>query len=148
MNREPEPVGKVLSRVAGARPPDPRLDAIRTVWAEAVGAEIARHAQPSRIGSGGLTVRCESATWAGELGLLQSRLRALLVERLGESAVPRLRFEVGDLPQTDEPPPAPAPAPVDPARLARARALAAGIADEPLRSAVTAALVRSSVTDS
>lgn len=148
MTREPEPVGQVLSRVAGARPPDPRLEAIRTVWAEAVGSEIARHAQPSRIGPSGLTVRCESATWAGELGLLQSRLRSQLVERLGEAAVPPLRFEVGDLPSTGEQPPAPPAAPIDPARLARARALAAGIADEPLRRAVTAALVRSSVTDS
>jgi len=147
VSREPEPVGAVLPRVAGSRPPDPRLAAIRDVWPEAVGEQIARHAQPSRIGSRGLTVRCESAAWASELGLLQDRLRAGLVERLGETAAPPMRFEVGELPPSDAPARPPV-GPVDPVRLERARLLAAGIADESLRSAVTAALVRSNVTDS
>jgi hypothetical protein len=147
VNREPEAVGAVLRRVAGARAPDPRLAAIREVWTEAVGEQIARHARPSRIGAGGLTVRCDSATWASELGLLQGRLRAALAGRLGAAAVPSLRFEVGELPQSAEPARAPVAA-IDPARAARAQALAAGIADESLRAAVAAALVRSSVTDS
>jgi len=140
---EPEPVAAVLRRVAGARAPDPAMAAIRDAWPGAVGATVARHAQPSRLQAGALVVRCSSATWAGELTLLQNQLQTAIRSALGDAAPDQpLRFEVGDLPEPAPAAPAPEPAP-GPKLADRGRELAAAVADPALREAIAAAIAGS-----
>jgi len=76
-----------LDRAAG----QPGAAAIWRVWEEAVGAQIARRAQPVRLRGRTLVVAVSSAPWMQELHLLKSAIRRELNTRLGSSEV------VGDL---------------------------------------------------
>ena len=94
--KRPKPIADALRAVRTQVEPDTPLGAVQGVWAEAVGEEIGRHARPVAEREGVVTVACDAATWAQELDLLQSELLERLRERLGEGAVERLRFVVGE----------------------------------------------------
>lgn len=135
--RDLRQVGTIMDRVARAPRTDDRLLAIRDVWADAVGKDVARNAFPVRINrAGSLTVHCSGATWAAELTLLRSHLQARLDERLGEGSPEELRFEVGELPAPVAEPEPPSPRTPNP----RAAELASGIADPDLRRTVERAI--------
>jgi len=123
--------------------PQAGMSRIVEVWPAAVGATIARHAWPARIGRDGtLYVHTSSSAWAFELG----QLAADVLRKLGDAGAnvpPKLRFVVGKLPEPEpEERPASAPAP-GPADVARAAELAAAIEDEELREVVARAAARS-----
>jgi predicted nucleic acid-binding Zn ribbon protein len=61
------------------------------VWPEAVGAAIAREAQPVAERGGVVTVACASAVWAQEVGLMAPALCAAVNARLGGERVTALR---------------------------------------------------------
>ena len=70
------------------------LGAIRSVWTEIVGADVARHATPFERNADTLTVRVSSSVWAHQLGLSSAHiLRAL--RAAGIEDVERLRFRTG-----------------------------------------------------
>jgi predicted nucleic acid-binding Zn ribbon protein len=71
------------------------LAAAQTAWREAVGEGIAAAAEPVAERDGVLTIRCESATWAQELSLMQDELLRRLSDRLDNSAPRALRFLAG-----------------------------------------------------
>ena len=105
-------------------------------WPDAVGAEIARNAQPARFQRDGtLIVHTKDAIWAFELG----HRAAQISDRL--PGTPSLKFIPGPLPE-----PAPAPetsgAPLPAATVAEQRQAAqwaSAIEDEGLREAVARA---------
>jgi hypothetical protein len=134
-------IGELLpARVAARRRSDPLADAARAAWPVLVGERVARHSAPIRVSGDALVVHCSSSTWASELTLLAGHVHERLRGELGEAAPARLRFEVGELPAS---PPERASEPraaVDPARLARASALASGVADDRLRQALEQAI--------
>lgn len=102
-------------------------------WPAAVGEAIARNAWPARIGRDGTVhVHTADSVWAFELGQRAREIAARL-------EVPRLRFAPGPLPQAVEDVPARTVEPA-PAEVERARAIAAGIADEKLRETVQKAV--------
>jgi predicted nucleic acid-binding Zn ribbon protein len=93
--RAPRPAGEAF-RVARERAaPKTGLGAAQTVWAQAVGEDIAAVATPVTERAGTLTVDCENAMWAQELDLMQERLLERLREVLGERAPQALKFRVG-----------------------------------------------------
>jgi Dna[CI] antecedent, DciA len=102
-----------------------------SVWAAAVGQEIARNAWPAKTQPDGtLVVHVRDAIWGFELTQRAAEISGRLPGR------PRLRFALGPLP--DAPPDAPAPAAVEatPEQVEEAYALAAVIEDPNLRESV------------
>jgi predicted nucleic acid-binding Zn ribbon protein len=87
--RAPRPLSSAVSQVRAGLAPRTLLAGVQEQWAEAVGPEVARQAQPVAERAGVVTVSCASATWTSELSLLAPQL----LERLNEglSSGPRVR---------------------------------------------------------
>lgn len=123
------------------------LAAITAAWPEAVGEAIAQAAWPQRLARDGtLHLTAVSATWAFELGRLESEIRDRLAETLGSVTPPALRFAPGPVPSPG--PTERAPSPLPPAtgeEVRRAATLTAGIDDDDLREAIHRAAVASLV---
>src|SRR5882724_2036227 len=83
-----------LDRIAG----EPGAAAIWRVWADAVGAQVARRAQPVRLRGRTLLVAVSSAPWMQELRLLKRTILAELNARLGSAIVADLFFVLTALP--------------------------------------------------
>jgi hypothetical protein len=123
--------------------PPAQLQALLSVWPEAVGETVAANAWPTRLGRDGtLHVATSSSIWAFELGQLAPQILARLAEKAGEAAPSGLRFRVGAIPEpsletSPELPRTPLrPTPAD-ERLAAD--LVAGIGDADLRAKVAEA---------
>jgi predicted nucleic acid-binding Zn ribbon protein len=70
------------------------LAAVQERWAEAVGHEVAEHAEPVSERAGVVTVSCGSSTWAAELSMLAVELLERLNAELEDGARVRLlKFE-------------------------------------------------------
>lgn len=94
MRRPNAPIGigslldRCLDHVAG----EPGATAIWRVWDRAVGAQIARRAQPVRLRGRTLVVAVSSAPWMQELKLLAPTIRAALNAELPSPLVADLFF--------------------------------------------------------
>jgi hypothetical protein len=139
-----EPIGLVLLREAGLRPP-PTVETAPIAprdWEAAVGTRIAARAQPLRLDRGVLIVRTASSTWAQELSLLSEPILTQL--RARGVPVTGLRFRVGHVAAPERPPlrdairTTPPEAPLPPEVVA----LLAHIADPELRDAIAHAAAR------
>lgn len=98
MERIGREVERELAR-GGSRDAIP-LAALTAVWAEVVGAAIARQAWPLRISRDRtLHVATSSATWANELAFLAEEIVDRLRRRLGPEAPTGLRCAVGPIPE-------------------------------------------------
>jgi predicted nucleic acid-binding Zn ribbon protein len=93
-DRDPQPLGRLASRVAIDRGWSSRLSdgAVFGRWAELVGAEVAEHATPVSLRDGELTVQAASTAWATQLRLLQRNLLAKIAAGAGQGVVTRLRI--------------------------------------------------------
>lgn len=89
--RAPRPLAASVAALADALAPATPIGRVQRVWAETVGAAIAREAEPVSERGGVVTVACRSAVWAQELDLLAPDLIERLNGALGEAAVSRLR---------------------------------------------------------
>jgi predicted nucleic acid-binding Zn ribbon protein len=97
--RTPRPLGEALRGAVESAAPATPLAAVQRVWSEAVGERIAAAASPVSERDGTVTVACESATWAQELDLLEGQIASRLRSKLPpETALERLRFQVGEIP--------------------------------------------------
>jgi predicted nucleic acid-binding Zn ribbon protein len=63
-------------------------------WDEAVGAQIAAHAQPAALVDGCLVVEVDHPTWATELRFLEPQVLGRLQEVTGASEVTRMEIRV------------------------------------------------------
>ncbi len=90
---------RCLDRVAGSE----GATTIWRAWEDAVGAQIARRAQPVRLRGRTLIVAVSSAPWMQELQLLKPRLRAAINARLPRELVGDLFFVLAE----NDPPVAP-----------------------------------------
>jgi len=91
-DRDPQPFGRLISRVALDRGWSPRLtDAtVLARWAHVAGPEIAGHCTPLSLRDGELVLRAESTAWATQLRQLQRQLLARLAEAVGRDVVRRI----------------------------------------------------------
>lgn len=96
-------ISKVLDELGldGAQ----RALTIAESWEQAVGPEIARHAQPTGMRGDVLELVVDSSVWAQQLQLQRPRLLAALAEALppGATAPTELRFRVGGRPGRSTP---------------------------------------------
>ncbi len=72
-----------------------------SVWRQALGVQVAAHAEPLRIDGDTLWIRVASNIWANELALLEREIRAELAR--GGVHVRRLRFSTGPVHKPDAP---------------------------------------------
>jgi predicted nucleic acid-binding Zn ribbon protein len=93
--RAPRPAAAAVRRAREAFAPQTPLARVQSVWAEAVGEQLARVAEPSAERRGAVVVRCEDAVWAQELDLMGPQILDRLRELIGDGAPAALRFEVG-----------------------------------------------------
>jgi hypothetical protein len=77
---------------------DEPLAAIRAVWNEVAGPEVAGNAHPIELERGALLLVTRSSAWSQQLGFLSERILTGLRERVPSAAPERLRFRVGRVP--------------------------------------------------
>jgi hypothetical protein len=87
----PRPLAVAVAALADDLAPTTPIGRVQRVWAETVGAAIAREAEPVSERGGVITVACRSAVWAQELDLLAPDVIERLNGALGEPAVSQLR---------------------------------------------------------
>jgi predicted nucleic acid-binding Zn ribbon protein len=63
-------------------------------WEGAVGAAIAKNAQPEWIKNGKLRVKVSDPIWLQELGYAEESIKEKLNQRLGRRAVDRIEFRL------------------------------------------------------
>lgn len=92
-DRDPQPFGRLVSRVALDRGWSPRLTDATVVgrWPHLVGAEIADHCTPLSLRDGELVLQAESTAWATQLRQLQRQLLSRLAGAVGKDVVRRIR---------------------------------------------------------
>jgi predicted nucleic acid-binding Zn ribbon protein len=99
-DRDPQPLGRVASRIAADRGWAERLAGGQVFgkWAVLVGADIAEHATPVSLDDGVLTVQADSTAWATQLRLLQRTLLAKIAAGVGNGVVKRLKIQAPSSP--------------------------------------------------
>ena len=98
----PRPVGDALEAFRREAAPATVLARVQEAWPGAVGAVMAREAEPVAEHAGRLTVSCRSATWAHELSLLAPELVARLngvLDPAGEGPLRELRTSTAGPPR-------------------------------------------------
>ncbi len=93
-DRDPQPLGRVVSRLAKERGWNTHLAGgqVFAHWAHLVGEEVAEHARPEALKDGELTVRAGSTAWATQLRLLQGQLLAKIAVGVGSGVVKRMKI--------------------------------------------------------
>lgn len=93
--RSPRPISAAIEALAGELAPPSALARTQTVWAQAVGPQIAAHCEPSFERGGTLTVACDSAVWAAELEMRSGDLlRSINAALAPAPSFASLRFRV------------------------------------------------------
>ena len=92
-DRDPQPFGRLVSRVALDRGWSPRLTDATVLgrWPQLVGADIADHCTPLSLRDGELVLQAESTAWATQLRTLQRQLLGRLAGAVGRDVVRRIR---------------------------------------------------------
>lgn len=98
--RDPRAAGRALEELARARGWSGTIarSTVFVAWTDAVGEDTAKHATPTSLTEGTLTVRCDSTAWATQLGLMRSRILAELAERFPDAGITAIRFIGPDAP--------------------------------------------------
>jgi predicted nucleic acid-binding Zn ribbon protein len=104
--RAPSPIDSVLERCLDRVLGTPGASAIWRVWADAVGPQIARRAEPVRLRGRTLVVAVSSAPWMQELTLLKRNIVTALNARLPSPLVGDLYLVLTEArtPETAAPP--------------------------------------------
>jgi hypothetical protein len=91
---------KLGSALSGWRPregpPGDPLATIRAAWADIVGADVARAAQPVALAGSALVVVTSSGSWSHQLSFLERDILGRIAD-LGVPGVERLRFRIGTI---------------------------------------------------
>lgn len=92
-DRDPQPFGKLVSRVSLDRGWSPRLTDATVLgrWPQLVGPDIADHCTPVSLRDGELVLQAESTAWATQLRQLQRQLLSRLAASVGRDVVKRIR---------------------------------------------------------
>ena len=91
--RDPQPFGRIVSRVSLDRGWSPRLTDATVLgrWPQLVGPDIADHCTPLSLRDGELVLQAESTAWATQLRQLQRQMLGRLAASVGRDIVKRIR---------------------------------------------------------
>ncbi|MDN5914750.1 MAG: DciA family protein [Pseudonocardia sp.] len=92
-DRDPQPFGRIVSRVSMDRGWSPRLTDATVLgrWPQLVGPDVSDHCTPVSLRDGELTLQAESTAWATQLRTLQRQLLTRLAAAVGPNVVRRIR---------------------------------------------------------
>ena len=92
--RDPQPFGVMIGKVAKNHGWEPRISegTLFGMWESIVGADIADHAQPTRLEGTVLHVSATSTAWATQLRYLQGQILAKIAKVIGHGMVTSLRI--------------------------------------------------------
>lgn len=92
-DRDPQPLGRLVSRVSLDRGWSPRVTDATVLgrWTQLVGSDIADHCTPLSLRDGELVLQAESTAWATQLRTLQRDLLYRLAVGVGRDVVRRIR---------------------------------------------------------
>jgi predicted nucleic acid-binding Zn ribbon protein len=92
-DRDPQPFGRLVSRVSLDRGWSPRLTDATVLgrWPQLVGSDIADHCTPLSLRDGELVLQAESTAWATQLRTLSRQLLHRLAVGVGKDVVRRIR---------------------------------------------------------
>ncbi|MBW0104781.1 DUF721 domain-containing protein [Pseudonocardia sp. KRD-291] len=92
-DRDPQPFGRIVSRVSMDRGWSPRLTDATVIgrWPQLVGPDVSDHCTPVSLRDGELTLQAESTAWATQLRTLQRQLLTRLAAAVGPNVVRRIR---------------------------------------------------------
>ncbi|MBV9124546.1 MAG: DUF721 domain-containing protein [Planctomycetes bacterium] len=105
MDKGPEPLGEILSRLFAARGWGRRQGRLRLeeAWKEAAGPEVAEHTRPGALRRGVLEIVVDNTVLLQELAHFQKRrLLEQLRRRLPGTTLTDLRFRAGVLKPEDK----------------------------------------------
>ena len=133
------PIGEILRDQLHSRGWENKLEEqkVFSVWAEAVGDQVAEKATPRSIEKGRLTVVVSNPVWAQQLSLMKRDLLKKISKTIGEGLVKDLYFVSGTI-QRETPSPEKPPLkliPPDPETIAEIEREASSISDPSLRRA-------------
>ena len=103
MRDDPAPLKDLLGPVGerlGLRDPA-QTGAVWARWERIVGPGIAAHCRPSSLREGLLKLRCDSATWATEVGYLAEEIQRKVNQDAGSELVREVRVWVGTAPSRE-----------------------------------------------
>ncbi len=136
-SRKVEKLGVTLEKVLARRGFASKLKEYRIFgqWERAVGAVIARHAQPSAVRGKKLTVTVDSSAWMQQLSLLRPEIINKVNACLREEAVESITLRIGalDLPAPAGHEPRPPAGTLDAGERRRVEEYIAAIADPEVR---------------
>jgi predicted nucleic acid-binding Zn ribbon protein len=91
--RDPQPFGRLVSRVSLDRGWSPRLTDATVLgrWPQLVGSDIADHCTPLSLRDGELVLQAESTAWATQLRTLSRQLLQRIAVGVGKDVVRRIR---------------------------------------------------------
>lgn len=94
-DRDPQPLGRIASRIAGDRGWSDKLAGGRVFdrWASLVGEDVAEHTTPVSLTDGELTVQAQSTAWATQLRLLRRQLLQRIADGVGRDVVKRIKVQ-------------------------------------------------------
>lgn len=94
-DRDPQPLGRIASRLAGERGWSDKLAGGRVFdrWASLVGEDVAEHTTPVSLTDGELTVQAQSTAWATQLRLLRRQLLQRIADGVGKDVVKRIKVQ-------------------------------------------------------
>ncbi|GAA0537792.1 DciA family protein [Saccharopolyspora spinosporotrichia] len=94
-DRDPQPLGRLASRIAAERGWADRLSGGRVFgeWSTLVGGDIAEHTKPVALKDGELSVQAESTAWATQLRLLQRQILKRIADGVGKDVVRRIKVQ-------------------------------------------------------
>ncbi|MDH3359682.1 MAG: DUF721 domain-containing protein [Desulfobulbaceae bacterium] len=137
-SKKPENIGDLLKGLFHKRNWQERfgMHALFSFWDEAIGDEIALHAQPDLIRGSVLWLRVSDSIWMQQLHLSKNLLMETINARLGDSKITDIRFRIDPTlgqPKPQPEPPTP-PQPIDQERLKKAEAMFADLPGKELQS--------------
>jgi hypothetical protein len=145
MAKKIDKLSMTLGRVLKACGMEGRLSEYRVLgqWEKAVGAVIARHAQPQSMHGKKLTLLVDSPAWMQQLSLLKPELLGKINRNLGWEAVQSITLKLGEVASTSKPAEAPlVRVDLDPAERAEIETYLQELRDPDIREAMRRVIVK------
>lgn len=94
---EPQVIGETLDRYLeylGA-PPIRTLASLQDRWSEVVGPALAEPTRPVELVDGVLVIGCDDATWASQVGWMESQIIRRFRELFPDTEIRRIKPRIG-----------------------------------------------------
>jgi hypothetical protein len=115
---------------------------LQAAWPDVVGAAVAVHTAPERIGQGRLTVRVDSSAWLMQLSFFKAEILRKVNGILGEGRVQEVFLQVGRVDRSPDKRPRRPDTPLSAEALRAVEAQVAPVPDEGVREALKALLLK------